>query len=156
MHVSLHAPHLFWGLRVSNTILCMLSSCVVLLTTTRERTFQPFVLEFEVCNASEAPVGFEFDLRRVTVSSSGNDPLGQQSGDPASQAGGSDCSCDVQVSPAKAVAPPAGSIRCTVRGGSNAALWVERGYVAPSRAGGGWRALRAREVPGSTLLDAVQ
>lgn len=83
---------------------------------------------------SEAPAEFEFDLSRLTVSSSGNDPLGQKNGDAASQAdsgstsfggggvggvggvGGGCSSCDVQVSPGKAVAPPTGSVRCTVRG----------------------------------------
>eukprot|EP00752_Nemacystus_decipiens_P011479 g10191.t1 len=93
---------------------------------------QPYVLEFEVCNASEAPAEFEFDLRRLTVSAWGNDPLGaavSQTGGGGTPLGGGGgdgrrsgcgsgsggiCSCDVQVSPGKAVAPPAGSIRCTV------------------------------------------
>eukprot|EP00903_Cladosiphon_okamuranus_P011029 g10416.t1 len=76
---------------------------------------QPYVLEMEVCNASETPAEFEFDLSKLTVSPWGNDPLG----DPTCQAdgggrGGGCTSCDVQVSPAKAVAPPSGSVQCTV------------------------------------------
>ena len=62
---------------------------------------------------------------------SGNDPLGDAAasqGDGGGTAssgggggggggGGTGCSCDVKVSPGKGVAPPTGSVRCTVRGG---------------------------------------
>ena len=72
---------------------------------------QPYALELEVCNASEVPAEFAFDLGRLTVSTSGSDPLGHL----ASQTDGDGGGCNIQVSPGKAVAPPSGSVRCTVR-----------------------------------------
>lgn len=82
-------------------------------------TDQPFALDFEVCNRSDAPVEFEFDLGRLTVTSCGNDPLGEKGADNALQennvGAGGGYGCDVKVSPRRAVAPPTGSVRCTVR-----------------------------------------